>query len=271
MPLPILYRLLPPLLAISLSTTAMPCAAAFDWWPFGRKTEADTGTVPDPLPYTAALTVTGADSRLEKALRNESGLIENEKKLPSGLSGLIARARQDIARLTTVLYENARYAGQIAITIDGRPLDTIGPFDPIENPPVPVAITVNAGPPFAFGRIQTAPLPLDVSLAKLGLVSGRPAGSAVIVSAETAIANGWRLQGHPLVTVNPREVVADHASSTLDVALRIDEGPLANFGRVEITGIEHVDASLPLRRAGIERELYSSKKLDEPEKMKMLA
>lgn len=234
--------------------------AAFDWWPFGRKADAEAEAVPDPVPYQAALTVTDADRKLEKALREASGLVENERKPPSGLSGLIARAKQDTAQLTAVLYENARYAGQIAITIDGKPLDAIGPFDPVSTQPVPVAIAVSAGPPFAFGRVQAAPLPAEVTLQELGLVTGRPAGSALIVDAETAIANGWRQDGHPLVTVNPRGVVADHATSTLDVALRVDPGPVADFGQVTLIGAEQVEASLPLRRAGIARERYSSKK-----------
>ena len=245
--------------AIFLCATAQPCAAAFDWWPFGQESEAET--LPDPQPYTVTLTVTGGDSQLEKTLRNASGLVESEKKPPSGVSGLIARAKQDIPRLTAVLYEYARYAGQIAITIDGKPLDAIGLFDPLETQPAPVRITVSAGPPFAFGRVQAQPLPLEVTLAKLGLVTGQPAGSVLVVNAETIIVNGWRLEGHPLVTTNPREVVADHAALSLDVALHVDAGPIANFGRVGVKGTERVDAGLVLRRAGIERDdLYSSKK-----------
>jgi len=212
------------------------------------------------LSHRPVLTVTGADRKLEKDLRDASGLIESEKKPPSGLSGLIARARQDTARLTAVLYEHARYAAQIAITIDGKALDAISPFDTLSTQPAPVAITVEAGPAFAFGRIQATPLPLEVSLQKLGLVSGRSAGSATIVNAESAIAGGWRLEGHPLVLVNSRDVVADHATNTLDVALHVDPGPVADFGRINVMGTKDVDSTLVLRRAGLERERYSSKK-----------
>ena len=144
MNLPFVLRRIPaPLLILALSLTAAPCAAAFDWWPFGREDAA--AATPDPLPYKATLTLTDADSGLEKALRKASGLVENEDKPPSGLLGLIARARQDTARLTAVLYENARYAARIAITIDGKPLAAIGPFDAIGTQPVPVAIAIDAG------------------------------------------------------------------------------------------------------------------------------
>lgn len=258
MPLLTFTRLLPAsLLFIVLLLTAAP-SAAFDWWPFGNS-KADEEPIPDPTPYVVELVVTGADSRLDKALRGASGLIDNARKPPSGVGGLIARARQDVAVLTAVLYEHARYAGQIVITIDDQPLAAIGPFDTLRSP-APVRIAVDAGSEFNFGRIDATPLPLDVSLQKLGLVAGKPAGSALIVNAETAMAAGWRLQGHPLVTVNPRDVVADHASTVLDVTLHVDPGPVANFGRVEATGLEHVDSVLVLGRAGIVREPYTLKK-----------
>src|SRR5207249_8147422 len=99
----------------------------------------------------------------------------------------IARARQDIGQLAATLYENAYYAGEITITIDGKPLDSISPFDPIVTRPVPVDIKVMTGPRFAFGRIRTDELPRGISLDRLGLVAGRPAYSPLIVVAENAI------------------------------------------------------------------------------------
>src|SRR5690606_5570718 len=113
------------------------------------------------------------------------------------VAGLAARARQDIARLTGVLYEDARYAGEIRITLAGRPLDSVGPFDEIPARPVPVEIVVDPGPVFVFGQVDAAPLPPGVALRDLGLVPGRPASSAVIVAAETEIVDAWRRQGHP--------------------------------------------------------------------------
>jgi translocation and assembly module TamA len=251
-----------PLLATTLAMaiaagTAQPSFAALrDWWPFGRTQPAEV--VPDPVPYTVVFTVTGADSRLEKQLRRASGLIEREKTPASGLTGLISRARQDVATLTAVLYENARYAAEIAVTIDGRPLASVGPFDSVHTSPVPVTVTISVGPEFTFGTVQTSALPDGVDLARLGLVAGKPAKSDLIVKAEAAIADGWRQQGHPLVTIAPRDTVADHRTNTLDVALHIRPGPVANFGRVSVEGTNEVNPDLVLRRAGISGEQYSS-------------
>jgi translocation and assembly module TamA len=236
---------------------AEPSAAALrDWWPFGSNEPAEA--IPDPVPYAVTLTVIGADSRLEKQLRRASGLVEREKTPASGLTGLIARARQDVATLTAVLYENARYAGQITVTLAGRPLDSVGPFDTIAARPVPVSVTITVGPEFVFGAVETTTLPEGVSLDKLGLTPGKPAKSDLIVKAEAEIANGWRQQGHPLVTIGTRDTVADHRTNTLDVSLHIDPGPTARFGRVSVTGTNEVNPDLVLRRAGIDDGPYSS-------------
>ncbi len=239
--------------------TAEPASAALrDLWPFGRS--APEEAVPNPLNYSVTLTVSGADSRLERDLRKASVLVQREKSPASGVVGLTARARQDIANLTAVLYENARYAAEIFITIDGKPLASVDPFAPMDTQPVPVAIRVNAGSPFVFGSVRAQPLPEGVTLNDLGMASGREARSNIVVSAEAAIVDAWRQQGYPLAAAETRDTVADHRTSTLDVTLAVRPGPQANFGRIDVTGTQNVDPTLVLRRAGIDGGLYSSKK-----------
>lgn len=242
------------LLALSLAAaiaagTATPSHAFLgSLFNFGKTAEEP---VPDPVPYTLTFTVEGADRKLEKALRAASNLVERENSPPSGLVGLLARARQDVSRLVSVLYENARYAGEVFITVDGKPLEAIGPFDPILTQPVPVTVRVVVGDSYVFGAITASPLPPEMTLRSLGLEQGRPASSSVIVAAEGRIADAWKQQGHPLAAAQPRDTVADHATDTLDVALVIDPGPRANFGSVEVTGTELVNPDLVLKRAGI--------------------
>ena len=241
---------------MALAGAAPSLAALSDLWPFHKAAPAP---VPDALPYTATLTVNGGDAKLQKTLSKVSDLVSQQKNLPSGLTGLLARARQDLANLTAALYEDARYAAEITILIDGRPLDSVGPFDTIAASPVPVSIRVTVGPQFVFGRIGLPTLPPGVDLAKLGLVSGKPASSAIIINTEAAIADGWRRNGHPLVAVQPRDTVADHRTDMLDVTLHIDPGPLANFGRVTVSGAKDVKETLIVGRAGIDTgTVYSS-------------
>jgi len=218
------------ILASACVTLAGPARAAFDWWPFGKKAD-EIAQIPDPVEYEPKLTVDGGTRAVEKSLREVSALIDRRKTPTSGVAGLIARARQDVGQLTAILYQHAYYAGQIAITIDGKPLNAISPFDPVATKPVPVEIHVITGERFAFGKVEVPALPRGASLSRLGLVPGRPADSGRIVAAENVIADAWREQGHPLVTIKPREVVADHDTHKVDVKLDIEAGPVARYGR----------------------------------------
>jgi len=227
-------------------------------WPFGAKESRQA--VPDATPYKLSFVVTGADRGLERKLRSASVLYGQRKTPPSGLVGLLARARQETTRLTAVLYENARYGGEVEITIAGRPLAEIGPFDPIGARPVPVTVRVTVGPAFVLGAIHVATLPPGMDVADdLGLVSGEPAGSAKILAAEAKVADAWRDLGHPLVRVNPRDIAADHNAHTVDVTLSIEPGPVADFGRVEVKGTSRVNPNLVAARAGLDGKLYRLK------------
>lgn len=249
-------------MAAAVIGTAMPAlpahAALADWFPFLRG--APEEPVPDPVTYTVTFTVTDADRRMERTLKRSSRLVEREKQPASGLVGLIGRARQDLIGLTGVLYDHARYGAEVFITIDGRPLESIGPFDSVSASPVPVAITIVVGPAYVFGDVSATPLPPGMTLESLGLIPGEEARSGTIVAAEQKIADGWRAEGHPLAVAGQRDVIADHARDIVDMALSANPGPTADFGTVQVTGTEFVDPALVLARAGIEPgTLYSSR------------
>ena len=244
-------------LAAAAAPVAPASAALSDLWPFGSS--APKEVIPNPLPYTITFSAPGAGWDLERSLRQASDLVDRRKAPASGLVGLIARARQDLGRLTAVLYENARYAGEVFITIDGKPLAKVDPFATITARPVPVTVTVKPGVEFVFGRVSATPLPAGLALAALGLEPGRPARSSVVVDAEAKLIDAWQEQGYPLAIAGKRDTIADHRTNTLDVALSVHPGPQANFGRVTVSGTEKVDPNLVLRRAGIHGGLYSSK------------
>jgi translocation and assembly module TamA len=175
------------------------------------------------------------------------------------LVGLLARAGDDVARLTAALYREARYAGQVSIYIDGRSFTAVSPFDPIPRQPVPVVVEIIPREPFYFGTINAAPLPPGVSLKDIGLVTGKLADSDTIVAAEDAISAGWQRLGHPLATVTQDNIIANHRTRILDVSLGVDPGPAADFGRVVVVGTDRVNPVLVERRAGIEPgTIYSS-------------
>jgi translocation and assembly module TamA len=240
-----------------LASAPAPAEAAWrDWWPFGKKAEAP---VPDPFPYTATLEVVGGDRKIEKTLSRASTLMQRQDLPPSGLMGLLARARQDVGQLTAILYENAFYAGQIAITINGRRLEEIGPFDSIGAEPATVHVGVVTGQPFVFGAVGAEPRPKGFRLEKLGMIRGELARSTVVLAAERALVDAWQQRGHPLARALPRDTIADHRTGTLDVTLNVDPGPQANYGRVEVSGASGVDPNLIVGRAGFRPVPYSSK------------
>jgi translocation and assembly module TamA len=244
-------------LAATALCAAPASAALSDLWPFGKPTPSET--IPNPLPYKVTFSAPGAGWGLARSLRQASELVNRQKNPASGLVGLLARARQDLTSLTAVLYEDARYAGEVAITVDGQPLANVDPFATVNTSPVPVTITVTPGPQFVFGQVSATPLPPGLTLEALGLTPGAPARSSIVVAAEAKLVGAWKDQGHPLVAAVPRATVADHRTNTLDVALAVRPGPQANFGRVTVSGTEQVDPTLVLRRAGIDGGLYSQK------------
>ena len=132
---------------------------------------------------------------------------------PSGIVGLLARARSDVARLTAALYREALYSGQIAITSTAVGSSRSAPSTRSRRARCRSWSRSRPGEPFYFGAVSAAPLPPGVSLKEIGLVTGRLANSDTIVAAETAIANGWRRLGHPLAEVTQHDIIANHADA----------------------------------------------------------
>jgi translocation and assembly module TamA len=61
----------------------------------------------------------------------------------------------------------------------------------------------------------------------------------------------WRQRGHPKAAVPTREIVADHATSTVDVRLVAAPGPAAALGTVEVTGTDRMDRGFVEYMTGI--------------------
>tara|TARA_R110002020_G_scaffold28146_10_gene89974 strand:- start:2561 stop:4501 length:1941 start_codon:yes stop_codon:yes gene_type:complete len=227
--------------------------------------------IADPLAYTVTLDVEGADP--EGALREDlaaaSQLMRGQEDPVPGSIGLIQRARGDFEQLLAALYENARYAGEVRILLNGRPLADLPPDADLSGAePVPVRILVAPGKQFRFGDIVIRDAEGKAYAAReQGLVTGEVARSTVILDAETALVRELEKAGHPFAQVSGREVVADHASGVLDVSLLLDAGPIAPFGSTAVEGAESVDSAFIARMTGIpEGEQYDPEDLAAAEK-----
>ena len=257
---------------VLLAICSPPPASAFELFGiklFGSDDEADEAGIVDPVPYTATLALAGTDRELNDNLKEASLLIRMEKVPPSGLIGLIARARDDQANLIAKLYEEARYGGVVTIFIGGRQLETMSFTDAVapRGGKIAVTITVSPGPIFRFGNVDVDGSTSRQAASDAGLTRGSFASSRTILAGETAIVTAWKRAGHPYARVSGRKVVADHATKAVDVSIDVVPGPVARLGRTVIVGAQDVDADFLARQADIpEGEIYGPDILEKSRK-----
>ncbi|VVT12104.1 conserved exported hypothetical protein [Hoeflea sp. EC-HK425] len=263
--------------AVLLMSSAVSLAAeraeAFELFGF-KLFENDTAEaveVVDPLSYSVTLEVTGndPDGDLRSELEAASQLVQGADRPVSGSIGLIQRANGDFEQLIAALYENARYAGEVRILLDGRRLADLPPDASLGGSgPVPVRILVDPGKQFRFGDVSVRDADgRAYSAGEQGLAPGQLAKSTVILDAEQALVLELERDGHPFAKVSGRDVVADHARGLLDVSLELEAGPVAPFGQTAVDGAESVDSQFIARMAGIRQgEQYDPEELAAAEK-----
>ncbi|WP_209015947.1 autotransporter assembly complex family protein [Roseibium sp. RKSG952] len=219
--------------------------------------EEQTDPVPDPLPYKPELVLATPDKDLQKSLETASLLISEEKQLPSGTDGLIARALSDRERIVATLYTSGYYGGTLSIRLAGTPLeDALESGQVSSQRPLPVTISVDQGPLFRFGKISITGTDADAATAGLqadpvhwGLKPGSPARSSEILSAEKMIITSLRDKGYPTARIADRVIIADHKTKLLDVELKVEAGPKATFGQVSVTGTDRTKPGFVSRQA----------------------
>ncbi|AZO53944.1 MULTISPECIES: autotransporter assembly complex family protein [unclassified Mesorhizobium] len=220
---------------------------------WGSSSDEDADIV-DPLRYAVTISAPDADKDLVKKLENASALKGDEDRPVSGSLGLMAKARGDREQLVAALYADARYEGVVTITIDGKPLDELPPDAEFKGPqPIPVSINIAAGPKFTLGDIRLEGDAAGLMSADYGLISGGDAGSGAVLKAEALIVRTLKEQGRPLAKVTDRQIVADHATSTLDVTLTVAAGPVAGYGATTVEGTEKVDRDFTEYMTGLKR------------------
>ncbi|TIX74183.1 MAG: outer membrane protein assembly factor [Mesorhizobium sp.] len=258
------------LLAVVCSTALAAqsrSAAAFELfglklWELSSDEDAD---IVDPLRYTVTIDAPDADEDLAEKLENASALKADEEHPVSGSLGLLAKARSDREQLVAAFYADALYEGVVTITIEGKPLDDLPPDAEFSGPqPIPVVINIAIGPKFTLGDIRLAGDAAGLAGADFGLIAGGDAGSGAVLKAEASIVRALKEEGRPLAKVTAREIVADHATSTLDVTLTVAAGPIAGYGDTTVEGTEKVDRDFTEYMTGLKRgRQYSPEEIDE--------
>jgi len=236
--------------ALALPTDEAHAFSLFGFTLFGGDDLQDV-VIADPQPYVAELTVAGGDEAADAAVRAASELWSGRDRPASGAAGLLATARSDYRRIVSALYAEGYYGGTVSISVGGREATTLAPDVNLPDP-VGVSIRVTTGPLFRFGSItQSNPAPGAPALGEAGLVSGEIARSGLVTRASARAVAAWRELGHPKARLADQEVIADHATNRVDVALHVSPGPRATLGPVGIEGAETVDAAFVVRQSGL--------------------
>jgi len=255
------------LLQLAAGAFARP-AAAFELFGFklwGSDEEEDDATIVNPIRYELTFEPATGDRALDDALKSASLMLAEKERPVSGSLGLLTKARNERELLVAALYGEARYDGVVNITIEGVPLDDI-PIDAVfdTSRPVPVVIRVDPGEVFRLGNVALRGDAAHLAPARYGLLPGGDAGSDVILKAETDIVTALKEEGRPLARIAGREVVADHATRTLDVTLNVSAGPVAPYGRTSVEGTEAVDSDFVAYMTGLPPgRTYSPKEIEE--------
>jgi translocation and assembly module TamA len=227
------------------------------------KDDSEAEQVPDPVRYDVDLTSGTADPDLTEALQNSSRLVGDKDKPVSGDLGVVVKARDDRERLIATLYEKARYGGVVTITVDGKNIDSLPP-NPVFDRSKPVAVNVNVdpGPVFHVRDVQFGGDAAMRNPADYDLAPGEEAGSLVIIKAGDKIVEQLKSEGRPLAKLTKREVVADHRTSTVDIVITTEGGPVAPVGTVGVTGEKTVKPDFIQRYSRLNRgEAYSPEAL----------
>ncbi|WP_245295115.1 autotransporter assembly complex protein TamA [Manganibacter manganicus] len=255
---------------------ALLCSSAFVWSGqgaqafeiFGIKlwgSDKEDKQIVNPLRYSVTFKMADGDDDLQEKLENVSALKNDEDDPVSGSLGLMTKARGDREQLVAALYGEARYDGVVDISIAGQSLDELPPDAEFKGPqPVPVVVSVDPGRKFTLGNIRLKGDAAGLASADFGLIAGGDASSGAILKAEALIVRTLKDDGRPLAKVTDREIVADHATTTLDVTLTVVAGPVAGYGDTTVEGTEAVDRDFTEYMTGLKRgRQYSPKEIED--------
>lgn len=221
----------------------------------------------DPQPYSVAIVGTG-NAALDTALKNASQLEALRSKAPVGPFALVSRANQDVQRFETVLHSFGYYQGNLAVVIDGTPLDD--PALPAKLDTVPqdtsVAIEVKPvlGPLYHLRRIDLeGEVPADTR-AKLGLDPGQPAVASDVLAAGARLLTALQEDGYALAKVDPPIAIESPSEHVLDITFKVDAGRRAHIGAITLSGLSAVHESFVRRRLLLHSgDLYQPSKIEE--------
>ncbi|MEL6531928.1 MAG: BamA/TamA family outer membrane protein [Pseudomonadota bacterium] len=206
------------------------------------------------------LDVVGADEDLRDAIEAAS-LLFRETDEPRSRQDTVAAARADYARIIGALYDRGYFAAEVSIRVNGREAGGLSPF----AAPADVsdlAIRVDPGPVFQFGRAEIGPLAAGDTPIK-DFQTGAPATVPVLRDSAQRAIDAWRDAGHATAGIERQSLQALNREARLNATIRIAPGPQLDFGALRPTGLDRLSASRFQEIAGLPRgEVFSPDELN---------
>lgn len=212
-------------------------------------------TVAEALSYQSKVSPV-SDDILAAAINASSTLIELQDKPPADVVGLYRRATDDLPQIEKALRATGYYDGEVTILIDGHaatdgaPLDTSDLEKRNKDHPIPIDIKVTPGKLYKLTKVVLQQNGLPNPL-KSRLHAGAPARSADILTEKDRLLARVLAEGFPFATIDLPPAVVDHATQTMAVTFKIDQGPKATLGAVTINGLQRTNPQFVQRHLGM--------------------
>ncbi len=206
--------------------------------------------------YETEIDVPG-DPTLADQMKQISQLVARQGEADSELA-LQRRAAADIARLEAAARAAGYYDAKLSYEIDKR------------REPWRVTVKVALDTPYRLREVKVIlpgggvpPLAERFDPADLGLELGMRAQSAPILAAEDKLLRYYTTRGYPLAKVTGHQAIIDRADRSMHVTFTLVPGPVASFGKTEISGLTSVNRDfIEKRLTWKEGERYDSRKVD---------
>jgi translocation and assembly module TamA len=207
----------------------------------------------DPLPYRVDIASTGDGDR-DATLKSTSDLESLRTSAPVSPFGLIARARSDVDRFTTVLESFGYYECRVLIKINGMALSDPTLGDALAALPkgtdAQVAVSFTLGTLYHLRRIDidgVVPEPINAR-ETLGLSTGQAAVASVVLAGGARLQTALQEEGYAFAKVDPPVAYQAADAPVLDLTFHVVSGRKVNIGEINIAGLQRIHASLVRNR-----------------------
>jgi translocation and assembly module TamA len=207
----------------------------------------------DPQIYKVDLASAGGGD-IDATLKATSDLIALRSSAPVSPFGLIARARSDVDRLTTVLESYGYYESHVVIKINGMSITDPGLGDVLTALPkgtdARVAISFTLGMIYHLRKIDIeGELPGSIDARKtLGLATGQLAVASEVLGAGARLLTALQEEGYAFARVDPPVAYEAADIPALDLSFHVEPGRKVNIGHIHIEGLQRVHESLARKR-----------------------